>query len=190
MVLGIVGCAVVSVFAAGKPIQAGESVPDFTLTAVRGGVFSLRQAVPHPVLIAFLETVPDTADTPSRSQVALLESMDHQYRERGLRVAIVDATALAAGHKPDRDSLVNASCDWNLQIPLLEDDAGRVAQRLRVTHVPTTILIKADGNVAQVWERPLAPGELAIAIEKALGGGPLAPGSGPAPAAKQGNSPR
>jgi hypothetical protein len=152
------------------------------LSAVRGGVFTLRQAAPHPVLIAFLETVPDTADTPSRSQVALLESMDHQYRGRGLRVAIVDATALAAGHKPDHDSLVNSSYDWNLHIPLLVDDSSRVAHMFKVTHVPTTILVKADGTVAQVWERPMAPGELAIAIEKTLEGGPLVPGSTTAPA--------
>jgi len=48
-----------------------------------------------------------------------------------------------------------------------------------VTHVPTTFLVKADGAVAQVWERPMAPGELAIAIEKALGGGPLVAPSTP-----------
>jgi len=105
--------------------------------------------------------------------------MDHQYRSRGLRVVIIDATMLADGHRPDRNSLINASYDWNLQIPLLEDESGRVAQQLKVTHVPTTFLVKADGAVAQVWERPMAPGELAIAIEKALGGGPLVAPSTP-----------
>jgi hypothetical protein len=188
IVLGIAGCAEVSLFAAGGPIQPGANAPDFTLSAVRGGVFTLRQSVPQPALIAFLQTVPDNAGTPSRSEVALLQSMDRQYSKRGLRVAIVDATALAAGRQPDRGSLINASYDWNLQIPLLEDESGRVAAMFGVTHVPATILVKADGTVAQIWERPLAPGELAIAIEKALGGGPLAPGSAPAP--KQDRSPQ
>jgi len=177
--VGVVACAAVLAFAAGGPIQPGEAVPDFTLTAVRGGVFTLRQSTPQPALIAFLQTTPDTADTPSRSEVALLQSMDHQYRSRGLRVVIIDATMLGAGHRLDRNSLINASYDWNLKIPLLEDESGRVAQQLKVTQAPTTILVKADGAVAQVWERPMAPGELAIAIEKALGGGPLVAPSTP-----------
>jgi peroxiredoxin len=177
MVLCIAGCAAMVVFAAGAPVKQGDAAPDFTLPAVRGGSFTLHQAEPHAVLIAFLETIPDTADTPSRSQVALLESMNHQYSGRGLSVVIIDSTALAGGHKPDSDSLINASYDWNLQIPLLDDESGRVAQLFGVQHVPTTILINADGIVANVWVRPMAPGELAMAIEKALGGGHLAPGS-------------
>ncbi len=173
--LGFVACIAVSVLANGRLIQPGEAAPDFTLSAVRGGGFTLRVATPQPVLIAFLQTIPDTADTASRSQVALLQSMDHQYRARGLRVVIIDATAFATGHKPDHNSLINASYDWNLQIPLLDDDSSRVAQMFGFTHVPTTILVKADGRVAKVWERPMAPGDLATAIENALGSGPLVP---------------
>jgi len=179
VVLGIVACAAVLAFAAGGSIRPGDAAPDFTLTAVRGGVFTLHQSTPQPALIAFLQTTPDTADTQSRSEVALLQSMDHQYRSRGMRVVFIDATMLAAGHRPDRNSLINASYDWNLQIPLLEDESGRVARIFGVTHAPTTIMVKADGTVAQVWERPVSPGELAIAIERALGSGPLVPASVP-----------
>lgn len=182
VVAAIAGCAAAAVFAANGPIEQGRVVPDFSLTAVRGGTFALRQHERLPTLIAFLATVPDTVDTPSRSQVALLESMYHQYGRRGLRVAIIDATALAVGHEPDSDALINASYDWNLQIPLLEDEAGRVAQMLGVTHAPTIVLINADGTVAEVWVRPMAPGELAATIENALGGGPLTPGSATQPA--------
>lgn len=177
--LGIVACAAVFVFGAAGAIKPGDAAPDFTLPAVRGGVFALRAAAPQPALIAFLQTTPDTADTDSRREVALLESMDHQYRRRGLRVVIIDATVLAAGHAPDHDSLLNASYDWDLQTQLLEDKSGRVAQTYGVTHVPAMFLVKADGNVAQVWQHPMAPGDLAIAIEKALGSGPLVPGSAP-----------
>jgi peroxiredoxin len=168
-------CAAISAVAAGAGIQAGEQMPKFTLPAVRGGSFMLDEAARHPALIAFLQTIPDTADTPSRKEVALLKSMDHQYRSRGLRVAIIDATALATGSSGDRNSLINASYDWDLQLPLLEDKAGRVAKLLAVTKTPTTILVKADGQVAQVWECPMPPGELAVAIEKALGSGELVP---------------
>jgi peroxiredoxin len=181
MVVAIIGFAAGAVLAASGPIKTcvrpGDAAPEFTLSAVRGGSFQLRTATPQPALIAFLQATPDSADTPSRGEVALLQSMDHQYRSRGLRVVVIDATEVAAGHKADHNSLINASYDWNLQIPLLDDDAGRVAHMFGITHVPTTILVKADGHVAQVWERRIVPGELAIAIETALGGGPLAPDS-------------
>jgi len=179
----LVGCAAFSLAAVDRLIQPGEPVPDFTLPAVRGGSFELRKPQGQPALLAFLETVPDTADTPSRSQVAMLQSMDHQYRAHGLRVAIIDATALGMngepGRKPDRDALINTSYDWNLEIPLLEDENGRVARMIGVTHAPTTILVAADGRAARVWERPVPPGEMAVAIETALGNGPLIPGSKP-----------
>jgi peroxiredoxin len=188
MIAVVAACFAVGVFAAGAPakqvIKSGDAAPDFTLSAVRGGSFTLLSAASRPVLIAFLQTTPDTADTPSRSQVALLQSMDNQYHGRGLRVAIIDATALATSHQPDHNSLINASYDWNLQIPLLEDDSGRVAQMLGVTHAPTTILVKADGTIAKVWDRPIAPGELAVAIETSLGSGPLAPKRSPTQAPK------
>jgi peroxiredoxin len=175
----LVGCAAFSLFAADRCIQPGEHIPDFSLPAVRGDSFHLHAPDVQPALLAFLQSVPDTADTPSRSQVAQLQSMDHQYRARGLRVVIIDATALATGSKPDHNSLINASYDWNLQIPLLEDENGSVARMIGVTHLPTTILVAADGRAAQVWERPVPPGVMAVAIETAFGSGPLVPRSTP-----------
>jgi peroxiredoxin len=157
------------------PSQIGGKAPDFTLPAVRGGSFQLHAPTPQAALLAFLETIPDTADTPSRSEVALLQSMSRQYSARGLRVVIIDASALAAGHQSAHNALINTSYDWNLQIPLLEDDSEGVARLFGIAHAPTTILIAANGQIAQRWERPMAPGDLAIAIEKALGGGPLVP---------------
>jgi peroxiredoxin len=172
--------AVLSLCAACHSLQAGDSVPDFTLPAVRGGSFSLRTPTPQPVLLAFLLTVPDTAPTPSRSVVPMLLSMDRQYRARGLRVAIVDATALATGHAPAHDALINATYDWQLEIPLLQDDGSRVARTLGVTQVPVTLLVALDGRLAQRWNRPPTPGALAVSIEHALGSGPLVP-TRPAP---------
>jgi len=171
LVAAVAGCA--ALVAASGLIEPGARVPDFTLPAVRGGSFTVRPATPQTALIAFLQTYPDTADTASRGEVALLESMEHQYGARGLRVAIVDATAVATGKSPSHDSLVNASYDWNLAVPLLEDD-GRVAALLGVTRAPTVVLVKADGMVAQAWERRVSPGELAIAVEEVMGSGRLA----------------
>jgi len=176
--------AAAALLASAQPPQTGEHVPAFTLPAVRGDSLHFSGKTPQLVLLAFLQTVPDSAPTASRRQVALLESMDRQYRARGVRVAIVDATASVTGKQPPHDSLINASYDWNLDIPLLEDDAGRVAKMLGVSRAPTTILIGADGRIVRVWDREMAPGELAVAIETSLGSGPLDPRSATAASPK------
>jgi hypothetical protein len=155
------------------------SVPDFTLPQVRGGVFRLRASHSRAVLLAFLQTVPDTAETPSRQQVGLLLSMHHQYSARGLKVVIVDSSALVTYQRPKHDALINASYDWQLDIPLLEDDDNRVARSSAVIEVPTLILLGSDGSVAQRWHGPTGPAVLARGIERVCGrsgrAGDLAP---------------
>jgi hypothetical protein len=153
------------------------TMPDSTLPNVRGGTFHLRSQPPQPLLLAFLQTVPDTANTPSRSQVVFLASMAHQYGSRGLRVAVVDASSLAIGNSssraPSRDSILNASYDWHLNIPLLLDPDGQLARTMDIKAVPTTILISADGHILEQWRGLTRPVVLSWSIEKLLGG-PLA----------------
>jgi peroxiredoxin len=165
--------------------QTISTAPDETLPDVRGGVFHLRSQPAQPLLLAFLQTVPDTADTPSRSQVVFLSSMAHQYGPRGLRVAVVDASALApppspgaavkksSSPSPSRDAVLNASYDWQLKFPLLLDPDNRLARKMGVNQVPTTLLISADGQILHQWSGLTRPAVLAHAIEKLLGG-PLA----------------
>jgi hypothetical protein len=163
-------------------------LPDLTLENVRGGTFPLRVQPAQPLLLAFLQTVPDTASTPSRSQVVFLASMAYQYGSRGLRVAIVDASVLAPasalasasalehGSAPapasqaSRDVVLNASYDWHLQIPLLLDPNGRLARQLQVSQLPTTFLVAADGTIVQRWQGLTRPAVLAQGIERLLGG--------------------
>ncbi len=169
-----------------KPIS---TLPDFTLLDVRGGQFHLRSQPAQPVLLAFLQTVPDTSDTPSRSQVVFLASMDQQYGPRGLRVVAVDASVLALGSTPSHaarafgdgsstaiwslDAVRNASYDWQLAFPMLIDPDGRLAHKLGVDQVPTTFLISAQGQILHQWRGFTRPAVLAESIEKLLGG-PLA----------------
>jgi hypothetical protein len=149
--------------------QPGTAPLDFTLPQVRGGVFHLRAEHPRPVLVAFLQTVPDTADTPSRQQVGFLLSMNHQYSGCGLKVVIVDSSTLVTRQPPARDgldALINASYDWHLDIPLLEDDDNRVAASWEVTKVPTLVLLASNGGEARRWQALAGPATLAQAIEK------------------------
>jgi hypothetical protein len=149
--------------------QSPSALPDFTLPEVRGGSFHLRGGHSTAVLVAFLQTVPDISDTPSRQQVAFLLSMNHQYRARGLMVVIVDSSALVTRQPPSHNQLVNASYDWHLDVPLLEDPGNLVSERSGVIEVPTLILVSPEGRVTQRWEGLTGPAILAQAIEKECG---------------------
>jgi hypothetical protein len=165
-----------------------SNLPRLTLPNVRGGNFSLRVQPAQPLLLAFLQTFPDSAPTPSHSQAVFLASMAHQYGPRGLRVAIVDASVLAPAtalssaaepargsssapvKQPSRDAVLNASYDWHLEFPLLFDQKGQLARALQVNEVPTTFLVATDGTIVQRWQGLTRPAVLAQGIERLLGG--------------------
>lgn len=163
-------CAGALLLAAVCHAQSVSTVPDVTLRDVRGGLFSLRSRPAQPLLLAFVQTVPDTADTDSRSQVVFLASMAHQYGPRGLRVAAVDASVLGDTAPPSHDALLNASYDWHLEFPLLPDEGGKLARQLGVGEVPTTFLMAPDGRIVEQWRGLTRPAALALGIEKLLGG--------------------
>ena len=164
-------CAVL-VLTLTAPCRSGpvSTLPDLTLPDVRGGAFHLRAQPAQPLLLAFLQTVPDTADTPSRNQVVFLASMAQQYGPRGLRVVIVDASVFVPGSPPSHDAVLNASYDWHLKFPLLLDQNGQLARQLGVEQVPTTFLIAIDGTIVQRWRGRTLPAILAQGIERLLGG--------------------
>jgi peroxiredoxin len=150
--------------------RSADATSDFTLPQVRGGTFRLYSQPAQPVLLAFLQTVPDTADTPSRSQVVFLSSMVQQYGPRGLRVVVIDASALVNHRQPDHTALVNASYDWQMNFPLVEDADNKIAQRFSVREIPTLVLLAPDGRICQRWQGSTGPAQLAQGIERLLGG--------------------
>jgi peroxiredoxin len=150
--------------------QSAAPFPDFTLPQVRGSTFRLHSQPAQPVLLAFLQTVPDTADTTARSQVVFLSSMAQQYGQRGLRVAVIDASALVNHRPPDHASLVNVSYDWQMNFPLLEDGDNQITQRFGVMQIPTLVLLAPDGRICQRWQGATGPAQLAQGIERLLNG--------------------
>jgi hypothetical protein len=168
-VCAALSCALLALAFSYRSEQSVRTVPDFTLPQVRGGTFHLRAQPSRAVLLAFLQIVPDTADTASRNEVPFLLSMAHQYTPRGLRVVVIDASALVGPPPPTHDALVNASYDWQLDFPVLEDRANQIARRVRVTRAPTLILVAADGRIQGRWQGFTPPAVLAQAIENLFG---------------------
>jgi peroxiredoxin len=154
-------------------VTAGGMAPEFSAPVARGGSYRLADQRGHSLLLAFLNTRAEPGGPradPSRAQVVFLQSMERQYRLKGLRVAIVDASALETGKPATPEQLLNDTYDWNLStIPVLADSAGALARRYGVERAPATFLIRADGRIAQRWEGLLPVTELASALRDLLG---------------------
>ena len=163
-------CAAIGAMPAGAARNCNVVAAGFALPQVRGGCYYLRAPPGHPVLLAFLQTVPDTADTPSRLQLTSLLSLSRQYRARGLDVVVVDESSLVGQQPPDRNALVNASFDWHLDIPSLDDQANRVARHFGITQLPTMLLLAPDGTVFRHWRGVTHAAKLAQGAQALLGG--------------------
>jgi hypothetical protein len=151
-------------------VHAGAAAPPIALHAVHGGTWSTVSARGRVLVLSFLALDDHSATAGgSRSQALFLQSMDHQYGAQGLHIAIVDATALATGHTPAGDALLNDSYDWNLtQVPVCADPDGATARRYGVTQVPTTFLIGKDGIVRRRWDGFATAAQLAFAVQPLL----------------------
>jgi AhpC/TSA family len=148
-------------------LQAGSTAPPLTGAAVRGGRVNIERLRGHVAVLSFLNSRAEATleGDPSRAQIVFLRSMQRQHARFGLRVIVVDASALAGAGRPTRDDLVNYTYDWNLDsaIAVLADD-GTLARRFGVHKPPTTFLIGTDGVVRYRWDgfAPAARLDLAI----------------------------
>jgi hypothetical protein len=145
----------------------------FSAPAVNGGNFVLQTPAASPVLLAFMALAPTSSQDYSRAAAVVLQSLDHQYSSRGLRVAALDASKVVSHQSSRHEDIVNTAANWNLKFPVLEDPAGRASQCFHIRTLPTILLISPDGKEIGRWEGYTRTPVLARAIEQ-LVGGPLA----------------
>ncbi len=178
LVLAILFTVYYIVFLQQKPVrtqvhlQPGMAAPDFQLDAVRGGTVHMADYTGCVVLLSFISTQSNTSSSsdPSNSQVVVLENMQQQYNSNGLRIIVVDATALLTGEHPDQDTLLNYTYTVGLgAIPLVDDSNGTTAQNYGVTSVPTTFLIGQDGQVNQRWNGLASSSQLTLFVQTQIG---------------------
>jgi len=141
-----------------------------TLSTVFGQQIKWADLRGHPVLMAFLQLLPDTEANSSRAQLQYLRSMNTQYHSRGLSVFLVDESYLATHVRSQPDQLLNALYDLNVSdLTLIGDTSGQIRSAIKVKTVPTTVLFDSAGNVIHRWSGAVLPAFLAQAIMKANG---------------------
>lgn len=138
-----------------SPSSTGTGqAPDFFLSTLDGRRVSLSDFRGRPVLINYWATY----CTPCRTEMPLLQTMADQYPK--LVVLLVD----------ERDSTPAARTfitEIHIRSPVLLDTDGKAADLYRITGLPTTIFVRADGTVegryiGQTTEQILQPHIAAI----------------------------
>jgi peroxiredoxin len=161
----------------------GSATTDHAINAIdqAGNRWELRAQKGRLFIVAFLAIVPDTAPTPSRSQVVSIQSMQTQYARLGVGAVVIDESGLNRGSESSQAERVNAWYDWHLDpIPLLADDDLSIAKAFNVCNVPTTLLIDSSGRVLKRWDSLTNAGTLAQEIQAVLLASQTSAGTGKA----------
>jgi hypothetical protein len=114
----------------------------------------------HWVLSAVLSPEGDSANA-SRSQLVLIESMMHQFADRGLQSIVVPAGSM------DQNQIQQWRADWNFD-PAVQIDASG-PRRADGPATASLLLISPSGHVAASWQYPIPPADVWLQIQNHLG---------------------
>jgi len=133
------------VYSASEPVatgaKAGRPVPPFSVPALNGGQVTLAQFTGHPLVIAFFNSLCGVC----RPDMSLLEKAYGRYRSRGLVI-------VGVGVQDTVGSLREMITSLNVTFPVGYDEKGTSLARYRLTGIPTTVFVGADGIVKGVLE--------------------------------------
>jgi len=136
--------------------DVGDRVPGFTAKTLDGAAFSLLDNK-RPTVLAFLS--PWCESYLATSRPALSQSC-RSMREQVAAVSgdkRVRWLGVASGLWASHDELAKYRDEHHINIPLTLDDSGALFRRFRVTHVPTLLLIDAQGRIVKRVENTDQP---------------------------------
>jgi thiol-disulfide isomerase/thioredoxin len=147
-----------------KPIGIGDSVPDASVTTLAGKSFALHDAA-KPTVLVFLSPWCESYLAKSRPQLSqscrgMREQVDALARKR----SDLRWLGVASGLWAARDDLADYEKTYQVEIPLTLDASGTLFRSFRVMHVPTVLLVDAQGRVTRRIEA--GDGDLAKALSR------------------------
>lgn len=146
LIMGWASSVPSAVYSASGPLAsapvAGRPAPPFSVPSLTGGgQVTLAQFAGHPLVITFFNSDCGVC----RPDMSLLEKVYGRYRSRGLVI-------VGVGVQDTTDSLRQMITSLNVTFPVGNDDKGASAARYRLTSIPTTVFVGADGVVKSVLE--------------------------------------
>ena len=143
----------------GTPVAA--PLPDVTLSSMEGKAVNLADLRGRPLLINFWATW----CLPCQEEMPALERVDRKWRERG-------AMVLAINFEEDGQAIREYLAENGLSLPVFQDTAGEVAQKLNITYLPTTLFVDSDGVIRSRNEGPLSQGQMEAGLRAVQGSEP------------------
>jgi hypothetical protein len=118
----------------------------------------------HWALGAVLAPPGDPAAHASRSQLVLIESMLHQFGDRGLYSVVVPARSM------DREDIEQWRTDWNFdgRVRIDATDASGL-RKAGEPGIEALLLISPAGQIIASWQSPVAPADVWLQIQSHLG---------------------
>jgi peroxiredoxin len=146
-----------------KPEEAsqglvGKPAPDFSVSDLNGNTVKLSDLKGSVVLLDFWATwcAPCIAGLPQ------IDQFNQAYQAKGLKVFTVNLSE-------SKSRVARFVAERNLQLPVLMDTDGAVAQAYKLFAPPLYVLIGKDGVVKKVWIGPISDkSEMQQAIESSL----------------------
>ncbi|MFQ5343028.1 MAG: redoxin domain-containing protein [Anaerolineae bacterium] len=134
---------------ASKTVKMGQPAPDFTLRGPSGETIRLTDFAGQPLLVNFWATW----CPPCRLEMPLLEQTYEKLKDDGLVVLAVDVQ--------EGPELANPYiAEMGLTFPVALDRAGAVASAYRVTGLPTSVFVDANGVVTDIHRGALVESTL------------------------------
>jgi cytochrome c biogenesis protein CcmG/thiol:disulfide interchange protein DsbE len=155
LVLALLGYGLVSKPTA--PLQIGNPVPDFRLTAFDGSAMNLSSQRGKVVVVNFYASW----CSPCAEEADALVQTWQTYQDRGVQffgIAYKDAASKAQGFLEG----------FGAGYPSTAEPGNRTARAYGVTGVPETYVIDQQGNLVQHYIGPVTQAELSSALDQLL----------------------
>jgi len=119
--------------------ETGCEAPDFTLEAANAPAVAFHDLRGHAVLLNFWASWCG----PCRSEMPDLQAIHETYRHQGLFV-------LGVNQEESASAVSDLARQMGLSFPLLIDADGAVGRAYKVTALPTSIFVDADGVIQKI----------------------------------------
>jgi len=144
VVLLLIGCAPVTGTSGTSEStleQTGDAAPDFQIENLQGNTVSLRSLRGRPVMLNFWATW----CPPCRGEMPLIQQIYEEWT--GKPPSVVVLTIDIGESKSTVEEYLRSE---NLNLPVLLDINRDVAEMYRITGIPTTYFIDAEGTIREI----------------------------------------
>lgn len=129
--------------------DVGDRLPGLTVTTLNHGPFPLQQSNGKPTVLVFLSPWCETYLAGSRPALAASCRAVREQVAALSRNTNVRWLGIASGLWAGKDDLRAYQHDHHVAMPLALDDSGALFRSFRVMHVPTLLIVDANGHIVR-----------------------------------------